>query len=76
MESGLATEGLVKAMQEELKKLGDVYAFLRGRLQQLGLGEGIVDMLESCEVSRRAVPADWSDKSEVWDQWTFVESGL
>ena len=32
----------------------------------LGLGEGIVSMLESCEVSRRAVSADWSISWEGW----------
>ena len=64
--SARATEEMVKGLKEELEQRGDVYAFLRGRLQMLGLGEGIVSMLESSEVSRRAVPADWSISWEGW----------
>ena len=60
-------------MVQELEHRGDVYAFLRGRVQMLDLGEGIVSMLESCEVSRRAVHADWSI---AWEGWARLVAQL
>ena len=66
LDSARATEEVIKGMKAELERRGDVYAFLCGQLQELNLGEGIVRMLESSIVSRRAVHADWSIKWEGW----------
>ena len=64
--AGSTMEAMVSASQEDLRQSGSVYAFLRSRLVELGLGEGIVRMLEGNEVSRKAVDSDWSVSWEGW----------
>ena len=59
-------EAMVSASQEDLRQSGNVYTFLRGRVMEFGVGEGIVHMLEGNEVSRNAVHSDWSVSWEGW----------
>ena len=59
-------EFTVKYWKEKLYDSVDVYTYLTGCLENLDLGEGIVNLLESVDVAKLTVHEEWS---KAWEGW-------
>ena len=64
--SGGDADVILEYWRHLLRESTDVYSYLRSSLEHLGLGEGIVEILERVEVARLAVHQEWST---TWAGW-------